>query len=355
MKLSIPTDYRPAFKEGIRQYIESDIAPTIPQMADIPPSASSIQSGAFGTTYLSKDRQYAVKIIDYNNYQSRIRDKFELNYWLTAIKTDLHNEIINYYDISLKCPEYFCRFVGYNYDHTNFKMHIIMEYCGKDLFSEFEHVWKRAYNMVNEESAITYRNESPQQKTMRLQRMFHGILYQAFAPILHEIALAIRCLHSNNYVHFDIKLENIVVSDNAVKFIDAGSLTKITNTGLTKVYGTMEYIAPELKNGTHLKPSLNNTSALMKTDIYSFGKMIQKMEVNMFHNDYLQKIMSINPDDRPSIDEIIEVIESPAPAPTVRPDSPIEKYLGGKSKRRERSKCRRKQKRSKRRRGIPFA
>ena len=77
----------------------------------------------------------------------------------------------------------------------------------------------------------------------------------------------------------------------------------------------------------------------------------------MFHNDYLQRILSINPDDRPSIDEIIEVIESPAPAPApapaVRPDSPIEKYLGGKSKRR-RSKRHRKQKRSKRRQGTPF-
>lgn len=365
MKLSMPANYTPAFKDGIRQIVESDIAPTIPQMADIPPSANKIQSGAFGTTYISRDRQYAIKIIDYNMYLSYVRNENELNYWLTAINRDLHNEIINYYDISQKCPEYFCRFVGYNYDHTKFKMHIIMEYCGIDMHSVYTHVWRKAIDKVKTASATTYGYESQQQKTIRLQRMFHSILYQALAPILHKIALAIRCLHSNNYVHFDIKIENIVISENTVKFIDAGSLTKITNTGLTKVYGTLEYAAPELINPEtkHMISTIENTSALMKTDIYSFGKMIQKMEVNMFHNEYMQKIMSINPTDRPSIDEIIEVIESPAPAPAPAPaiNNPvnrinsIEEFLGGKSKRRRRaSKRHRKQKRSKRRQGTPF-
>ena len=385
MKLSKSTDFRPAFKDGIHQIVESEISPTIPQMADIPPYANSIQSGTFGTTFLSRDRQYAIKIIDYNKY--RVRNEDELKYLLSIVKIDLHNEIINYHDISQKCPEYFCRFVGYNYDHTDFKMHIIMEYCGKDLHSVYQHAWNTVNQKVDQASAITYGYESRQQKLMRLQQMFHGILYKAFAPILHKIALAIRCLHSNNYVHFDIKPENIVVAGNTVKFIDAGSLVKITNTGLTKVYGTMGYVAPELINPEtkNMVSTIDNTSALMKTDIFSFGMMIQKMKVNMFHNDYMQRILSINPDDRPSIDEIIEVIESPAPvpvpapapvpAPTVNPDMPIEDFLGGlkrsglkrsglkrsglkrnisthrKSKRTIRH---RQQKRSKRRQGTPF-
>lgn len=336
------------FKQEIGNFIESTIKPIIPE-TQIPAYTKFMEKGGFGATYISDDGKYAIKVVDYKRYFSHIISNVTLAKSLSSIKTQLQNEIINYYDISQKCPEYFCKFVGYNYNIDECIIHIIMDYCGHDLFHIYQYESSRITKAINN----AYKN-----KPYNYQKnMFQNEMKNRFLPIFYQIANAMQCLHTNNYVHFDIKPDNIVVSpDNNVKFIDAGSLTYINNMGKpTLVYGSIDYMAPELHN----KSLISNTLKLFKTDIYSYGKMMERMNINIFNPKIMAQLMASNPEDRPSVEDIINEFQNPQNVNDdqeehqnpVKRISSVEQYLGGK----KRTKRRRKQRRSKRRRETPFA
>ena len=90
-----------------------------------------------------------------------------------------------------------------------------------------------------------------------------------FADVVYQALDGLNYLHSNEVIHFDIKPENIIITDNkgelTVKLIDFG-LSEIKNT-LTEqgsvVRGTIEYIAPEF--------FLDPTKVSPKIDLYSLG------------------------------------------------------------------------------------
>ena len=281
------------------------IDPKIPRIE--PPVATKyIQSGHFGKTYLHIDaegnKKYAVKVINLA--------KPSIN-----IKELIRNEIVNYYDISHKCPDYFCQFVGFQYQPA--QLTIVMDFCGMDFFNYYS-------NMLNDA-------KTPLQKK-----------FKTLKSIFKQIAEALQCLHKNGYVHFDLKPENITVKGNKVKLIDAGSLTNVgvrpsdnvgakpsDNVGAepsesdqVRVQGTLVYMAPELKHA-YLPKYINKTrknlpssasfvpgqvrnTYLDKTDIYSYGKMVQLFYPTLFDDEFMHELMHPLPFRRPSIKDILQ-------------------------------------------------
>jgi serine/threonine protein kinase len=215
----------------------------------IPPETNNkFPSSTFGTGYISSDGKYAVKIINFEKYvkqnihinMSRIQ---ESHYRITELfyrnTESLYNELINYNAISDECPEHFCKLIGYNYDYDDHILTIVMENCGKDLYDMYR-----------------FQDKKPKDNVIR--------------DHIYQLLKILNCLHENNFVHFDLKLENIVMDNNGIlKLIDAGSLIEIDDHRFPEVFvrGSKEYMAPELKNRTKIV----NNELLKETDIYSLG------------------------------------------------------------------------------------
>jgi serine/threonine protein kinase len=222
-------------QEIVNQFIV-DLPKSIPKIIKLPAKTqTSLPTSSFGTGYITQDGLQVVKQIDLQYQIAKIDNNFmDINYLIEA----LSDELINYHAISSLCPTYFCRLFGYHYEEQYMILSIIMENCGSDLRTK-------------------YNNDVPFEDTS---------LY------IGQIINILECLHTNNYVHFDLKLENLVLDNGHIKAIDAGTLTKVNNSEITKVFsrGTLSYMAPELlirENQT----KINNNNNLKSTDIYSFG------------------------------------------------------------------------------------
>ncbi len=259
--------FTPVQAEYIRQidvFIRDNIDPILePQHiilseTEIPPETNNkFPSSTFGTGYISSDGKYAVKIINFVKYVKRDRP---IN--MNGIKEAVYSELINYHAISELCPKYFCKLIGYNYDYDDHILTIVMENCGIDLYEMY-----------------SIEDNKPKDKNV-------------IRDHIYQLLKILECLHENNFVHFDLKLENIVIKlenivmDNTgiLKLIDAGSLTEIYDPEIydPEIYnpeisdhkfkkivvrGTKEYKAPELKT----VPTIENNELLKATDIYSLG------------------------------------------------------------------------------------
>jgi serine/threonine protein kinase len=287
MKLSLKNpidDFKPKIDEFFKN-IPKEV-PEIP-FGEIPKKGKyELPSGGYGEAYLSDDKTRAIKIINMNRHFS---DK---------MINSLRNEIVNYHRISTLCPKYFCKFIGYSYNADEFVVAIVMENCGIDLLEFFNYEIDEKYRLkyTAAENNRTMVEEIDIEKMSKLKFIFYKILE------------AIDCLHYNGYVHLDIKPENIVVLSKSgtyeIKFIDAGSLTRITPGTKTYVFGTEKYMAPELLQ-VRSDPLLDNNVGLTKLDIYSFGKMCKEMLTKkeilcMFSGDkIIKETLERDPKNRP--------------------------------------------------------
>ena len=256
----------------------NQLDPSIPQV-EPPVSSKFIESGNFGKTYLSDDNQYAIKVID-------LKKKY-LN-----ISETIKNEIENYHNISTFCPNYFCPFVGYHY--ANGFLSITMKYCGTDMYSY-----------------LNTAERTPKQKYI----------------IFRKLATALKCLHDNGHIHFDLKPENVVIDKELnVKLIDAGSLTNLLNYTDSKVriQGTPLYMAPELQYllfpkyynkikanvDKNISPGYINNVNLDKTDIYSYGMMVKIWNPSLFDKEFKNELIHPYPFRRPTIQDILDKFQS---------------------------------------------
>jgi serine/threonine protein kinase len=84
--------------------------------------------------------------------------------------------------------------------------------------------------------------------------------------IFSQLASAVSSLHNEaGYAHMDIKLENILISDEGLlKLCDFGFSTKTTSQ-ISKILGTQSYMAPEIYN------SRNTPCNAKMTDVFSLG------------------------------------------------------------------------------------
>jgi serine/threonine protein kinase len=277
------------FTQKVNDFFES-VPKTVPHIPfdKIPEKGeNNLPTGGYGEAYLTDDKKRVVKIL---HLSRQIDDRIIIS---------LHNEIINYHEISSLCPEFFCKFIGYSYDKAKFVAAIIMENCGTDLLEY--------YNTEIEEKfrARLQAAEHNQQAIESAEIQRNNLLKM----IMYKVLEAIDCLHQHNFAHLDIKPENIVIMDNkVVKFIDAGSLTKITKSDKkVHVFGTRDYMAPELFKST--LASLDD--GLKKMDIYAYAKMVLKMlspkEIFcMFAgHSIIHEMLDKNPDNRPSVREVM--------------------------------------------------
>ncbi|CAD8085702.1 unnamed protein product [Paramecium sonneborni] len=90
--------------------------------------------------------------------------------------------------------------------------------------------------------------------------------------ILLKLSNALLYMHSIDYVHRDIKLENIMLNSDAQLFIiDFGlSVCLHTSKQYPRHCGTLTYMAPEL----NLDEKIINSNSLKKTDVFALGVVI---------------------------------------------------------------------------------
>ena len=101
---------------------------------------------------------------------------------------------------------------------------------------------------------------------------------------IKQILLALDFLHTNGFIHHDIKCQNILVDRNTgnLKIGDLISLEKIGEEGyFTKYIGTEEFMAVEVKDGKYT----------FKADIYSLGlTIIQFLTMERPYKEFRRKI-----------------------------------------------------------------
>jgi serine/threonine protein kinase len=245
--------------EDIDEFITKTIAPSgvpILEDKDIPQETNNkLPKNEFVTGYISSDGQYAIKNINYGEKikNDRFVSMLQMYFFIREIKEALTSELINYHDISKKCPQSFCKLIGYKYNDKTRILTIKMENCGKDLY-DFYDIGIKPYPDFSR-----YEISLPYQESL------------TFRNHIRQLLNILKCLHDNDYVHFDLKLENIVIDEEGIlKLIDAGSLTKINNDNNEStviVRGTGKFMAPELR----AKVQYRNDNLLKATDIYSLG------------------------------------------------------------------------------------
>lgn len=128
------------------------------------------------------------------------------------------------------------------------------------------------------------------------------------------ISRGMMILHRNNIIHRDLTARNIVFTNEYIaKIIDFG-LAKLNASLLesnrnNRLYGTSEYMAPEIVNGHPYSKA---------ADVYSFGVLMRKAitffpDFNFINYDIFQKLvgecLDINPDRRPSFEEIYGLLK----------------------------------------------
>ena len=261
---------------------------------------NEIGHGASGTVYkINIDKiEYAIKHINLKKLKDKQIEAIENE---TKILTKInHENIVKYYN-SIKL------------DNSYF---IIMEYCK---YSDLDSFISFIKNKNKEDKKILINN---------------NVIYL----ILLEVCLGIKEIHKNKIIHRDLKPENIFINkDYKIKIGDFGIAKEITRTiqDNTANVGTLSYMAPEIIN-------INNKECKYckygnKVDIWALGCIIyelctlekcfysegvlenielinscfyKKMDKNNEYQKIIDKLLKINPDDRPNIDQVYDLINN---------------------------------------------
>lgn len=144
--------------------------------------------------------------------------------------------------------------------------------------------------------------------------------------VIYEICSAMKYVHMNKIIHRDLKMKNILINKNRhVKICDFGIAKVVdltTYTSTKEGCGTLPFMAPEL-----FDPNIKSTE---KVDVYSFGVVMhfivtqgqmpqfrihesyEKLElpetINALSQSIIKRCWSTDPNNRPSFDEIINLI-----------------------------------------------
>jgi len=150
----------------------------------------------------------------------------------------------------------------------------------------------------------------------------HGGLSEPEAQrLFNQLVVAIECCHSQNIIHRDIKLQNVLLSDsNDIKLIDFG-LSNFMDKGVfrTTFCGTPLYAAPEILLGTRYQGpevdvwSLGVVLYVMLTTEFPFktigdvlrGTLKDPPKVSSECVDLLRKVLVVEPSARATLSDIL--------------------------------------------------
>jgi serine/threonine protein kinase len=163
-----------------------------------------------------------------------------------------------------------------------------------------------------------------------------GIKNKMIVSYLKQIVSALKYCHSKGIIHRDIKAENILCSldQKTVKLCDFGLATYSPSS--TQLCGTYQYLAPEIVLGITYNYKVDLWSlGILLYDLYYFSTPFYNYDINiMFNNiykkepqfptniiigkktfpsnitpnakDLIIKLLSKNPNKRPSLDDILQ-------------------------------------------------
>ena len=172
---------------------------------------------------------------------------------------------------------------------------------------------------------MEYMPDGDLQNQMAL-RNFEPFTEDATRYVVRQILTALAFLHKNHIIHGDIKLENVVLQAKiggcVAKLADFGISEPISSTQESnRIVGTQGYIAPEILKCEGYGTASDIWSlgcliyAMLTAQLYG-GAMSQKvptdgtdldrLEVSPVCRDLISKLLKIDPDQRPSIQEVIE-------------------------------------------------
>jgi serine/threonine protein kinase len=220
--------------EGLKVYYEiykdlplSKINPDLPNL--INKGNTHLGMGRVGNVYSVTYNQtiHALKVIDVINHD------FELL---------MDREVITYNKISQVCNTNICKFISAYCNFTTKKIYVLMEYYGNNL-----------YNFMSE-----YQKTNIPVPIITPAHIYKWLI---------NIATGLNCMHLQNYVHLDIKPDNIVLdTTNLVsKLIDFGfAYDSSLHDKHIKQWGTPKYMSPEMIDNKEI-------TDITKCDVYSLG------------------------------------------------------------------------------------
>ena len=135
-----------------------------------------------------------------------------------------------------------------------------------------------------------------------ISEVMEGSRYHYFGTkkVLRSVCHALSVLHERNFVHRDVKPENVIIDKNGrVVLIDFNAARKISNASKdTVIMGTVGYASPE---------QLGVSQSDARTDIYAVGVLLNVMITGKHPSEKLakgkagrivRKCTSVNPDER---------------------------------------------------------
>lgn len=158
------------------------------------------------------------------------------------------------------------------------------------------------------------------------------------AELISDISNGIKVLKENDIVHFDIKPENIMLNGHTFQLADFGIIPpqkkRTVSLSSNDIWTTLEYVAPE-----YLDPDFKNVDSNESCDIYSLGVTAYEAftGINLFESnkaavsiskqinlipppltdygpvslvlsDLISRMLSKKPEERPSCEEVIDLI-----------------------------------------------
>ena len=129
-----------------------------------------------------------------------------------------------------------------------------------------------------------------------------------------EILPALGYLHSIGLVYNDLKPENIMVTEEQLKLIDLGAVSRVNSFGY--LYGTPGYQAPEIVR----------TGPTVQTDIYTVGRTLAALTLNL--RTRKGRYVDGLPEDDPVLDGVRLVRPAAAPRHRPGPAAPVRQRRG---------------------------
>jgi len=270
-----------------------------------------------------KKEQVAVKLFR-TNYFSSAHEFEEFEHELKLLGVLKHPNIVSFYGACLKVPR-----VG-----------IVLEYCCNGSLANF--IEKNKNNSNNNNGSANNSNSNNKKNS---SNSTGKLTWEFKVKTLLNIARGMRFLHNKNVIHRDLKAENVLIDENLIAKITDFGLSRtqsLSDARMTRNVGTSFYIAPEVINDEFYNEKCDVFAfgiimfELLVETLKPYGSDMRNVELRVASNptfrpvipdyckieeyqewyiDLMQTAWKHNPEKRPSMDEIVTILEAHEHAP----------------------------------------